>query len=60
MSHLLVMTLHAALVGIFFAFLTREGKQERARMFVTIFAGMLIGALALAWLMYPYPLQGTP
>lgn len=53
------MALHAALVGVFFAFLARDDRRDRWRLFSMVFGGMLFGALALAWLMYPYPLQGT-
>jgi hypothetical protein len=60
MSHLFLMALHALLVGLFFAFLTREKMLDRLRVFSLVFLGMLLGALALAWLMYPYPVQGAP
>lgn len=60
MSHLLLMVFHALLVGVFFAFLARERRSERWRLFFLVFFGMLFGALALAWFMYPYPVQGTP
>jgi hypothetical protein len=60
LSHLLLMALHALLVAVFFAFLTRDRRAERLRVFLLVFVGMLIGALALAWLMYPYPAQGNP
>jgi len=60
MSHLFLMALHALLVGVFFAFLTRERALDRLRVFSLVFLGMLLGALALAWLMYPYPVQGAP
>jgi hypothetical protein len=60
MSHLFLMALHALLVGAFFAFLTRERSLDRLRVFSMVFIGMLLGALALAWLMYPYPVQGAP
>ena len=60
MSHLFLMALHALLVGVFFAFLTRERTLDRVRVFSLVFFGMLLGALALAWFMYPYPVQGAP
>lgn len=60
MSHFLLMGLHALLVAVFFAFLVRERSAGRWRLFLGIFAGMLTGALALAWLLYPYPVQGIP
>ncbi|MFQ5669603.1 MAG: hypothetical protein ACE5HD_03665 [Acidobacteriota bacterium] len=60
MSHLLLMGLHALLVGVFFAFLTQTRPARRWKVFLFIFCGMLLGALALAWFMYPYPVQGAP
>ena len=60
MSHLILMAFHALLVGVFFAFLVRDGATERWRVFLTVFLGMLLGALTLAWFMYPYPIQGPP
>ena len=52
------MVFHGALVGVFFAFLARDERRERWLLFFMVFGGMLFGALALAWVMYPYPLQG--
>ena len=54
------MVLHVILVGVFFAFLTRNRVSGRWRVFLMIFFGMVMGALALAWFMFPYPVQGTP
>lgn len=59
MSHFGLMLLHATLVGVFFAFLTQDTGRGRRRVFLKVFGGMVLGALALAWVMYPYPLQGT-
>ena len=49
----------ASLVGVFFAFLTQDTSRGRRRVFLKIFGGMIVGALALAWIMYPYPIQGA-
>ena len=59
MSHFLLMTLYAFLVSVFFTFLWRETPRERLRLFLQLFLGMVLGALALAWLMYPFP-SGPP
>jgi len=59
MSHFGLMLLHATLVGVFFAFLTQDTTSGRRRVFLKIFGGMVVGALALAWIMYPYPIQGA-
>ncbi|MCZ6599511.1 MAG: hypothetical protein O7C74_04385 [Acidobacteria bacterium] len=58
MSHFMVMALHSLLVATFFAFLTRDRAMGRIRVFVFLFVGMMVGAMALAWVMYPYPVQG--
>jgi hypothetical protein len=49
------MTTYAALVGFFFALLWRRGRKEQIRLFLQIFLGMMIGAILLGWLMYPFP-----
>ena len=60
MSHFLLLTFHALLVAAFFAFLTRDRPAARWKVFWVVLAGMVGGALALAWLMFPYPVQGSP
>jgi uncharacterized membrane protein YfcA len=59
MSHLLLMTLYAFLVSLFFAVLWRYEAKDRVRLFLQIFLGMMLGAFALGWLMYPFP-SGPP
>jgi hypothetical protein len=54
-SHLLLMTLYALEVAIFFALLWRCSPRERAVLFAQIFLGLVGGALLLGWLMYPFP-----
>ena len=56
MSHFLLLCLHALLVGVFFAYLTREENRGRARVFGMVAGGMILGALVLAWMMYPFPI----
>jgi len=57
-SHFLIMGLHSLMVAIFFAFLTRDRAMGRLKVFLFLFVGMMVGAMALAWVMYPYPVQG--
>lgn len=59
MSHFLFMVVYAFLVSLFFAVLWRRGRGEQIRLFLQIFLGMVVGGLALAWLMYPFP-SGPP
>ena len=54
-DHFLIMTLYALLVSVFFAFLWRQEKRARIVLFVKVFAALVLGGLALAWLMYPFP-----
>jgi hypothetical protein len=54
-DHFLIMTAYALLVSAFFALLWREGRRERWRLFGILIASLVIGGLAVAWLMYPFP-----
>jgi len=54
-DHFLVMTLYALLVSAFFALLWRENRRDRWKLFGTLLASLVLGGLALAWLMYPFP-----
>lgn len=54
-DHFLIMTLYALLVSVFFALLWRQEKRKRIALFVKIFAALVLGGLAVAWLMYPFP-----
>jgi hypothetical protein len=49
------MLLYAFLVAAFFALLWQRGTRARLRFFAVVFAGMVLGGLALAWAMYPFP-----
>ena len=54
-DHFLIMTLYALLISMFFALLWRSEKRERVGLFVKLFLALVVGALAVAWLMYPFP-----
>jgi hypothetical protein len=54
-SHLLHMLLYATIVATFLAVLFRQDTRERLRFGITLWTAMVGGALALAWLMYPFP-----
>ncbi|QQR72686.1 MAG: hypothetical protein IPJ17_14420 [Holophagales bacterium] len=54
-SHLLLMTVYALEVAIFFALLWRRGRREQGLLFLQIFFGLMVGGLALGWLMYAFP-----
>ncbi len=54
-DHFVIMVLYAFLVSVFFALLWRQEKRERWRLFGVILASLVLGGLAVAWLMYPFP-----
>ena len=54
-DHFLIMAVYALLVSGFFALLWRDGASERLRLFGILLAALLLGGLAVAWLMYPFP-----
>ena len=54
-DHFLIMTIYALLISLFFALLWRNEGRERVALFVKLFLALVVGALAVAWLMYPFP-----
>lgn len=56
-THVALMFIYSSITGAFFALLWRETRRERIRTFVVIFLSLFGGALALGWLMYPFPLR---
>jgi hypothetical protein len=54
-DHFLIMTIYALFISLFFALLWRNERRERAALFVKLFLALVVGALAVAWLMYPFP-----
>ena len=54
-DHFLIMALYAFLVSAFFALLWRQERRERWRLFGLLMASLVVGGLAVAWLMYPFP-----
>jgi cytochrome bd-type quinol oxidase subunit 2 len=54
-DHFLIMSLYAFVVSAFFALLWRQDRRERWKLFGILIASLLLGGLAVAWLMYPFP-----
>ena len=54
-SHLLQMTLYSTLVSTFFAVLMPRTRREQLRLGAILWLAMVGGALALAYLMFPFP-----
>jgi prepilin signal peptidase PulO-like enzyme (type II secretory pathway) len=55
-SHAVLLATFAFFVSLVFALLGREQVREQIRFGLTLFAGFLVAAYVLGWLMYPFPL----
>jgi len=55
-SHFLLLLLFAFLVSIVFAVLMRDEPRQQVRTAAVMFAGFVVTAVVLGWLMYPLPL----
>jgi hypothetical protein len=56
-SHLLLMALFAMFVSLVFSVLAKDTVREQVRLGGLMFAGFMLVGLAVAWLMYPFPLR---
>ncbi len=54
-SHLFHMLVYSMIVAVFLAVLARRDMRSRVRLGLTLWGAMVGGALALAYLMYPFP-----
>ncbi len=54
-DHFLIMVIYALLVSTFFSLLWAGDRRSRLRLFAKIFGALVLGGLAVAWLMYPFP-----
>ena len=55
-SHLLLLATFAFFVSLVFAVLTKDALREQLRFGGVLFAGFVVAALVLGWLMYSFPL----
>jgi len=55
-SHLLLMTVYAALVGAVAGALLKDPPRDQLRAAATVFAGLMGTAVAVGWLLYLFPL----
>jgi prepilin signal peptidase PulO-like enzyme (type II secretory pathway) len=55
-SHLVLLVLFAFFVSLVFAVLAKDGMREQMRFGGLLFAGFVVTALVLGWLMYPFPI----
>ena len=56
-SHLAAMALFAFFVSLVFSVLAKDTPREQARLGGLMFAGFMLAGLAVAWLLYPFPLR---
>ena len=54
-SHFLNLVIFAALVSIFFAYLTQHTTRERVRIGLIMGGSMVVLSLIVAYVMYPFP-----
>jgi hypothetical protein len=54
-SHLLSLLLFSALVSTVFATLLRDDSRSRLRFGAILFGAFVLSAIAVGWLMYPFP-----
>ena len=54
-SHFVALVLFSGLVSAVFATLLRDDMTARLRFGLLVFGGFIASALAVSWLMYPFP-----
>lgn len=54
-THFLAMLLFALLISVSFAFLTKRTFRERAVYALWVFLAFVLVAVAIGWLMFPFP-----
>ncbi|MFQ5927989.1 MAG: hypothetical protein ACE5MH_11210 [Terriglobia bacterium] len=55
LTHLQAMALFAFFTSLVLAFLSKKRLSERLKYFLWSFLAFLLVAIALGWLMYPFP-----
>ena len=55
-SHFLLLVLFSFFVALVFAVLLRDERREQLRYGALMFGSLVGAAVALGWLMYPFPL----
>lgn len=51
------MFIYAVATALFFTLLWKNGRREQVRFFLLVFFSLFLGGIALAWLMFPFPLR---
>ena len=55
-SHLLLLVLFAFFVSLVFALIAKDEVADQLRFGGMLFAGFIVSAIVLGWLMFPFPL----
>jgi prepilin signal peptidase PulO-like enzyme (type II secretory pathway) len=55
-DHLLLLIVFSFFVSLVFTVLMRDDPREQLKFGLLLFAGFIVAAVALGWLMYPFPL----
>ena len=55
-SHLFLLIVFAFFVSLVFAVIAKDEAREQLRFGGLMFAGFIVSALVLGWLMFPFPL----
>lgn len=55
LDHFLLMVWEAVLISVFFGFLWKGPGAGRKRFIVKALIILVVGAVALGWVMYPFP-----
>jgi cytochrome bd-type quinol oxidase subunit 2 len=56
-SHLFLMLVYALATALFFTLLWKSERREQIRFFLFVFLSLFLGGIALAWVMFPFPLR---
>ena len=55
LNHFQAMLLFAVIISIAFAFLTKQTARDRLKYALWAFLAFVLVAVALGWIMYPFP-----
>jgi hypothetical protein len=55
-DHFVLLALFAFFVSLIFAVIAKDDTREQMRLGAMMFAGFLLSAFVLGWLIYPLPL----
>jgi len=56
-NHIVLMFIYAVATALFFTLLWKSERREQIRFFLFVFVSLFFGGIALAWVMFPFPLR---